>query len=381
MLMWSKPNALDTIQSPGPYTYKIYHSADLNMNNPQLIKTINSPDFNSLKDTTLIDSLINTVANPYSYKIEFYCTINSGPKLLGKTVTASSVFLNIRRAHQKLELKWNFNVPWRNTSYTIYRKNNTTGIFDSIGYSNVQAFTDTGLVNGTMYCYYVRSTGSFYTPGFPDPILNNSQKICTSPRDTIPPCALFLDAKANCDLRQNFLLWNRYDSCTKDVNRYKIYFSDKRKAKFILIDSVMGLSTNNYTDTRASLRYSLAGCYYVTAVDSFDNESLPSNEVCLDNCPKYDLPNIFTPDGDGINDNWEAMNDYRFVQSIDLIVFNRWGQEVYHTTKPDFAWNGKDEISGRRLSDGVYYYICTANEIYLDGIRPRQFRGVVTILH
>ena len=119
----------------------------------------------------------------------------------------------------------------------------------------------------------------------------------------------------------------------------------------------MGLSTNTYTDTRATLRYSLAGCYYVTAVDSFDNESVSSNEVCLDNCPRYELPNIFTPDGNGINDVWEAMADYRFVESIDLHLFNRWGQEVYHTTKPEFQWAGKDETSGRRLTDGVYYYI------------------------
>ena len=381
MLMWSKPNALDTIQTPGPYTYKIYHSPDMEMGSPSLVKTISSTDFHGLQDTIFIDTLINTVASPYSYKIEFYNTLDGEPKLLGKTLVASSVFLNIRRAHQKLDLKWNFNVPWKNTYYIIYKKNPSSGLFDSIGFSSTRAFTDTGLVNGTVYCYYIRSVGSFFTPGFPEPVYNNSQKVCTSPRDTIPPCPLVLNGRADCDARQNLLSWSRYDSCTKDVTRYKIYYSDRRSNKYKLVDTVMGLSTNTYTDTRATLRYSLAGCYYVTAVDSFDNESVSSNEVCLDNCPRYELPNIFTPDGNGINDVWEAMADYRFVESIDLHLFNRWGQEVYHTTKPEFQWAGKDETSGRRLTDGVYYYICTVNEIYLDGNRPRQLKGVVTILH
>ncbi len=51
---------------------------------------------------------------------------------------------------------------------------------------------------------------------------------------------------------------------------------------------------------------SFAGCYYVTAVDRSGNESRPSNTVCKDNCPYYELPNVMTPNADGKNDLFEA---------------------------------------------------------------------------
>ncbi len=60
------------------------------------------------------------------------------------------------------------------------------------------------------------------------------------------------------------------------------------------------------TDTvfyhRMSEGFMLAGCYAVSAIDSFENESAFSAKICVDNCIMYELPNVFTPNGDGIND-------------------------------------------------------------------------------
>lgn len=380
---WSKPTEIDTLQSPGPYTYKLFRSPDANGKNWTEIRQFTNNTFALFNDTIFIDTNINTVQRPYSYKVEFYNTLNNQPNYIGKTVTASSIFLRSTPKHKKIILSWQVNVPWKNLFYVIYRHNDSTGKWDSIGATNKLQYTDTGLVNGSSYCYYVKSSGSYFSPGFVNPIINLSQQLCTSPRDTIAPCEVTLQADKNCDLRQSTLNWKIINpDCNADVVKYRIYFSNRRENNFVLIDSINGINENTFTDRRETLQYSLAGCYVVTAVDSFDNESKFSNEFCVDNCPQYRLPNVFTPNDDGANDLFMPMRESRFVESIDLKIFNRWGQEVFSTKDPSIKWDGKDQQSGNLLPAGVYYYIYTANLIYLESIQTTPVKqGTISLIY
>lgn len=380
---WSKPTQLDTLQNPGPYQYRIYRSAGFNGQNFQLLQTFSSASFAGLADTTYIDTLINTSANPYSYKVEFYYTspISKQLEMVGKTITTSSVFLTIRRAHHKLELRWVAKVPWKNREYVVYKKNSTTANWDSIATTLVPSYTDSGLENGTIYCYKIKAIGSYFTKGFTDPLINFSQEVCTSPRDTILPCAPTLSVTGNCEERNADLSWQPQNTaCDADVTYYKIYYSPRLENKFTFVDSVPGKNTNIYKDIRDTLRYSLAGCYRITAVDSFDNESPFSNEICIDNCPIYELPNVLTANGDDFNDLFRPLSNYRFVESVDIIIINRWGQEVFRTTDPLINWNGEDQKTGRPLVEGVYFYYGKVNEIYLRGNVSRSVQGTVHLL-
>jgi len=383
---WSKPSAiaLDTNQNRAPYEYKLYRSPGIGTTNFRLLKTSASNDFHGLNDTTFIDTMLNTEDSAYTYKVEFYDTdtikgVNQF-KLLGHTISASSVYLNIGRAYKSLVLIWNVKVPWQNTSYTIYRHNDVTLTWDSIGTSKTMTYIDTGLVNGKPHCYYVKSIGSYLAPGFVSPIINLSETKCSSARDTVSPCAPILSGNADCNAKNTMLRWTINDSCNSKVTRYKVYFSTGNNYKFIYIDSVNGLNTNDYLDQRQILSYSLAGCYYVTALDSYDNQSRPSNYVCVDNCPVYVLPNVFTPNGDELNDLFVPFPGYQFIQSIDLKVYNRWGQEVFSSSDPAINWDGTEEHSHQKLPDGVYYYSCIVREIRLEGIVDVPLSGAVTIV-
>jgi gliding motility-associated-like protein len=69
-------------------------------------------------------------------------------------------------------------------------------------------------------------------------------------------------------------------------------------------------------------------------------------------------PNIFTPNGDGVNDFWSiVVHDYG-VAIIDLqtTVYDRWGKEIFMSTNLRQVWNGHNLI-GKPCEDGVYYYI------------------------
>jgi gliding motility-associated-like protein len=382
---WTKPSAieLDTIQHPGPYAYMLYRATGTSGGSWTKLKTSNSSSFSGLNDTTYIDTMLNTQATPYAYKVEFYYrdTITHQQKLEGSTTSSSSVYLHIHRNHKSLDLSFIYSVPWKNTSFRIFKENKTTGNWDLLDSTTQTSYRDTGLVLGTTYCYKVQAVGSYFAKGFPDPLLNWSQYNCGRPVDTTKPCAPVLEARANCDEKSSLLNWTIEDSCSKAVTHYKIYYSPLRTNNYNFVDSVRSRDSSNYMDIRKILEHSLAGCYQVTALDSFNNESRRSNEVCVDNCPRYQLPNVFTPDNDDINDILTPISDYRFIENtIDMHIYNRWGQEVFSTTDPDVKWDGNDKRNHQPLTDGVYYYICVVKQIYLDGDVPLALKGTITII-
>ncbi|MEN8810900.1 MAG: gliding motility-associated C-terminal domain-containing protein [Flavobacteriales bacterium] len=126
---------------------------------------------------------------------------------------------------------------------------------------------------------------------------------------------------------------------------------------------------------------SIAGCYYVTALDSvqYNNESEPSNVVCVDNCPIYFLPNVFTPNGDGINDVFIPILPYKFIDSIEFVIYNRWGNEVFRTSDPMINWTGIDLETGKEVVDGVYFYACRVYSIRLSSLSETKLKGSISV--
>ena len=68
----------------------------------------------------------------------------------------------------------------------------------------------------------------------------------------------------------------------------------------------------------------------------------------------FDTPNIFTPNNDNSNDFF-TLNGVN-VETLELVILNRWGNVVFESTDINAAWNGKNKNSGSACSDGVYFY-------------------------
>lgn len=68
------------------------------------------------------------------------------------------------------------------------------------------------------------------------------------------------------------------------------------------------------------------------------------------------VPNAFSPNGDGVNDEWKVA--YRSLISFRCSIFDRNGHEVCHLTSPDQGWDGK--IGGKTVDSGVFYYVIEA---------------------
>jgi gliding motility-associated-like protein len=92
----------------------------------------------------------------------------------------------------------------------------------------------------------------------------------------------------------------------------------------------------------------------------------------------YELPNIFTPNGDGVNDLLKPIQ-WRYVKEVNFQVFNRWGSLVFETNDPELNWNGVQADSGEICSDGIYYYVIDIHFIHLSGIETEKRSGYVRI--
>jgi gliding motility-associated-like protein len=74
----------------------------------------------------------------------------------------------------------------------------------------------------------------------------------------------------------------------------------------------------------------------------------------LENCHFF-LPNVFTPNADGINDYFSLIHEDPCIHySLNIEIYDRWGNCVYQAFKIDFEWDGKHH--DLPLSTGVYVW-------------------------
>jgi gliding motility-associated-like protein len=381
-LSWSPPSNVDSTAFPPPYKYLVYQ-------NDALIDS--TPTF---ADTNLLVQDLNTLSNQFSFQVE-YLSLGNGRQSVGFSNYANSIFLNTAAIDNGVELSWVVNAPWNNRNFIIYRSIGNINSFDSIGITQSHAYVDVGINNGVEYCYYVESEGEYNLTTVISPIINKSQISCATPLDIEPPCSPEFGVKSNCVNEELELDWNNPNiSCggTPDAIGYNIYYSKTRTGKLELLQTINSIDVLQF-DVQLE---SIAGCYLVTAIDSADNESVNTESVCVDYCPFYELPNIFTPNGDGKNDLFVPMNypNYRHVESIDMKIFSRWGEKVFETKNPDILWDGSHQFIGEglpalngflgndneKVSAGVYFYSCIVNQVSLDGIEQRILKGSITVI-
>lgn len=68
------------------------------------------------------------------------------------------------------------------------------------------------------------------------------------------------------------------------------------------------------------------------------------------------VPNVFTPNGDGSNDEFRVV--YRSIREYDIRIYNRWGHLVYKSNDPAKGWDGT--IHGRPAAESAYFYVIRA---------------------
>lgn len=384
---WSPASELDTEIFPGPYRYELLHGAD-NPNAGTLVyaSTPNPDLFN--EDTLFTHTGLNTETLQHFYRVNLW----SGDDFVGSSTTASSIFIESDVDDQQITLFMNVSVPWVNETYDVYRRGPGETEFTLIGMSDDIVYVDTGVQNNVEYCYYVTSNGGYAVPGMVDPIINDSQIICATAVDLTPPCTPDFFADEDCENELLYLSWtNPNNACeeTSDTEQYHLWFSPTVGGEFSILQVFESAGDTTVLINEDGSRNSLAGCYAITALDSLTpgldgelrrNESSFSNIICVDNCPLYELPNIFSPNNDGVNDIFRVIA-WRHIDAVDFHIYSRWGTLVYETNDVLINWNGTHLENGEMCPDGTYFYVGRVHTIRLSGIVIEEVSGTITLVN
>lgn len=408
---WTPPYDIDTIQFPGPYTYELLRSEGFTGMQNRISLGITS-------DTLFTDTGLNTENLVYNYKVVL---LDQNTKIDTSSI-ASSVRLEPTIINEAIELNWDFTVPWNNEisefTHEVYRNRTDPEAQDADTFVKIAdvdvtqtgfRYLDDGSFNGVPlireidYCYYVITKGAYNVDGLVYPLENKSQIVCAKPDDNRLPCppvltfegpecsAYVAEQPCNSNTFVHELSWQPDFSgdCDDELSGYKLYFTpDGEEGQFNLVGEYTALQINTTIANLPNYR----GCYYITAIDRSGNESEPSNVVCVDNCPVYNLPNAFTPNGDGVNDTFIAFDNPfsacpRFVTGVEIFIVNRWGAEVFRYNSLEsnendvlIRWDGRDK-NGNELPAGTYFY---SGKVFFDVLDPaqrdRELKGTIQIL-
>ncbi len=132
----------------------------------------------------------------------------------------------------------------------------------------------------------------------------------------------------------------------------------------------------NTGDTTPGIQVKHPGTYSLTLssgpLGCSSTESVTITKDCY-----IDIPNAFTPNGDGLNDYFFPRQLLsRNITAFKMQVFNRWGQAVFET----YSWAGRGwdgRLNGRLQPEGVYIYVI---ELTIDGSKNERYQGNVMLM-
>jgi gliding motility-associated-like protein len=84
------------------------------------------------------------------------------------------------------------------------------------------------------------------------------------------------------------------------------------------------------------------------------------------------MPNVFTPNGDGLNECFDLGAEIDLAACSNWMVLNRWGNVVFTNSPGKPCWNGKKENSGEDLPAGTYYLVVD--------ISGEKYQGTITLI-
>jgi gliding motility-associated-like protein len=208
---------------------------------------------------------------------------------------------------------------------TTYNWTNPTGSTINSGQGTSTVNVDWGTANGYIYVYAVNAQG------------------CQS--QFADSCTTVINQAPNAGFTSNVNPSNPFNYTFNDVTLPTITnwawnFGD---------GGTSNIQTPNYS-------YSGPGTYNVQLIVTNAAGCLDTvmATVIVDYNEGVVIPNIFSPNGDGINDSFFITHNG--FKDFHIDIFNRWGQKLYSSDAANFAWDGKD-TNGQYVSDGTYYFI------------------------
>ena len=131
----------------------------------------------------------------------------------------------------------------------------------------------------------------------------------------------------------------------------------------------------NGSGQNVSHSYVANGDYLVMQVVGTDEgcRDTTFRPLSVESIARIFLPSAFSPNGDGVNDEFQPISKY--VQNLSLEVFDRFGKLIFQSREQIPGWDGT--FQGQAAAEGVYTFNVTGTD--LEG-NPVQKAGTVTLV-
>lgn len=120
------------------------------------------------------------------------------------------------------------------------------------------------------------------------------------------------------------------------------------------------------TTYSVEVKYGVKGCIITDSVTVFVKDEIA--EVVV--------PNIFTPNGDGVNDDFYV--SAKAIKNFNVKIFDRWGNKVFESFDEGFRWKGNAEKDGIAMPNGVFTYVIEYTELSTN--KKQLLKGSITLL-
>jgi gliding motility-associated-like protein len=122
--------------------------------------------------------------------------------------------------------------------------------------------------------------------------------------------------------------------------------------------------------------YTESGVFIVSLeiFNALECHSIITDTVTIRPFWSFYIPNSFTPDGDGVNDVFNAKAEG--VQDFQMTIFNRWGEQIFVTKSLSIPWDGKGN-KGTEIPQDVYLYLVILKDS--KGVEHR-YTGIVSLI-
>ena len=353
--------------APDQKIYNTYYNATA-------LNVINSPNIQGLGCTYVANAFplggpTGTLGLP-----TFVNSINTSSSFTATNFCfGDSTFFSISTSSMDSVL-WNFGDP--NSGV-----NNTST--DTLPY---HIFTDTGTFNIILITYSINgndtTTNQIVINPIPTIYLGNDTSICQGN-------VLTLDATTS---NANYLWYDNSTNPTSSVTNAGSYWVEitvnscsASDTIIVSLDSIpivdLGndtilpcfeedfmlsafISNGNYlwqdNSTGASYTITEEGTYWVEVSNSCGSVR-DTVIIGMEKCPiTLEMPNVFTPNGDGKNDLFIPII-MEGIQDANITIYNRWGQELYNSSDITIGWNGN--CGGGDCTDGTYYWIVNYTDV------------------
>lgn len=116
----------------------------------------------------------------------------------------------------------------------------------------------------------------------------------------------------------------------------------------------------NTGDTTEAIYIDTEGLYSVYVISTENCKSSDSVTVLFGGEPFF-MPNAFSPNRDGLNDEFKPVQRYDYVNSYHLFVYSRWGELIFETSDIEQGWDGNHKGKTAPLGTYVYRIVYTAH--------------------